>query len=90
MFGSDGVGFPEAELPLEGGCLYLCSDGLTEAGCETGEALGSEGVQRLIESFACKPLAERIEAIAARASELRLRDDLTLLGVSDEREGRER
>jgi sigma-B regulation protein RsbU (phosphoserine phosphatase) len=79
-----GGGFPEAELELEGGCLYMCSDGLTEAGCETGQTLGSEGVQRLIERFASKPLAERIEAIAARASELRLRDDLTLLGVSDE------
>ena len=80
-----GSGFPEAELALQGGCLYLCSDGLTEAGCEAGAALGSEGVQRLIQRFASKPLAERIEAIAAQASELGLRDDLTLLGLSDER-----
>jgi len=79
-----GGGFPEAELALEGGCLYMCSDGLTEAGCEAGGELGSEGVQRLIERFASKPLAERIDAIAARASELGLRDDLTLLGLSDE------
>ena len=85
-----GGGFAEAEVALEGGCLYLCSDGLTEAGCEAGGELGREGVQRLIERFASKPLAERIEAIAARANALGLRDDLTLLGVSDEREGRER
>jgi sigma-B regulation protein RsbU (phosphoserine phosphatase) len=85
-----GSGFPEAELALEGGCLYVCSDGLTEAGCEAGEALGSQGLQRLIERFASKPLTERIEAIAAQASELGLRDDLTLLGVSDEAGGRER
>jgi sigma-B regulation protein RsbU (phosphoserine phosphatase) len=79
-----GGGFPEAQLALDGGCLYLCSDGLTEAGSESGGPLGSEGLQRLIERFAGKPLVERIQAIAARASELGLRDDLTLLGLSDE------
>ena len=32
----------------------------------------------------CQPLGERIETIVARVGQLRLRDDLTLLGVSDE------
>ena len=49
-----------------------------------GEALGSEGLQRLAVRFAEKPISERIEAITAVVRELELRDDLTLLGISDE------
>ena len=49
-----------------------------------GEALGSEGLERLAVRFAEKPISERIEAITAAVRELELRDDLTLLGISDE------
>jgi sigma-B regulation protein RsbU (phosphoserine phosphatase) len=82
-----GTEFPENDLDLIGGALYLCSDGLTEATRADGSELGQEGLQELVERFAGKPLPERIEAIARAVGELRLRDDLTLLGVSDERRG---
>lgn len=81
-----GTAFPETELELSGGSLYVYTDGLTEAPCADGQ-LGSEGVKRLVERFASKPLGERIDAIVADMRECELRDDLTLLGVSDE--GRE-
>jgi sigma-B regulation protein RsbU (phosphoserine phosphatase) len=79
-----GAEFPEVSSALEGGALYVCSDGLTEAGAASGRPLESEGVQRLLERYRSKPLGERIEAVAADAGRLELRDDLTLLGVSDE------
>ena len=69
---------------LAGGALYICSDGLTEAGTGPGQALGAEGLRRLVQQLASKPLAERIQAIIAEVSTLDLRDDLTLLAVSDE------
>jgi sigma-B regulation protein RsbU (phosphoserine phosphatase) len=82
-----GAAFPEVDLELAGGSLYLCSDGLTEAPCEGGGQLGGEGLRRLIARYAGKPLAERIQAIVAAVAECELRDDLTLLGVSDEGRG---
>jgi len=78
-----GTEFPEAELELQGGALYLFSDGLTEA-CSEGEQLGAKGVMALVERFAAEPPAARVRAIVAHARErLELRDDLTLLAVSD-------
>jgi sigma-B regulation protein RsbU (phosphoserine phosphatase) len=79
-----GADFPETGLALAGGSLYLCSDGLTEACGEGGEALGAEGLRRLVTRFAGEPLAERVEAIAADVGKLELRDDLTLLAVADD------
>lgn len=74
--------FPEEELLLAAGALYVCSDGLTEA-CAGGRELGSEGFQLLVERYASKPLAERVDFIAAEAQGLELNDDLTLLAVTD-------
>ncbi len=82
-----GTPFPERDADLEGGVLYVFSDGLTEAGTATGEAFGSEGLVSLIARFADLSLGERVDAIAAEAGRLDLRDDLTLLAVSDEYRG---
>jgi sigma-B regulation protein RsbU (phosphoserine phosphatase) len=76
--------FPESELRVDGGTLYVFSDGLTEASCESGEWLGSEGMKRLISRFAGKPLEERVRSIIADVRRLELRDDLTLIAVSGE------
>ncbi|MBW2272481.1 MAG: SpoIIE family protein phosphatase [Deltaproteobacteria bacterium] len=76
--------FTESEIQLEGGTLYLCSDGLTEAIGGDGESLGSEGLERLAIRYRGEPVGERITAIVDQVGELLLRDDLTLLGVSDE------
>jgi sigma-B regulation protein RsbU (phosphoserine phosphatase) len=78
--------FPENDVELAGGSLYLCSDGLTEAETAPGDALGAEGLRRLVTRFRDKLLAERIDAIVAEVSAMDLRDDLTLLAVSDEAE----
>ena len=84
-----GVGeFPELEIALDGGVLYLFSDGLTEACAADGRPLGARGVEALLERFAGKPLRERIDAIASELGALGLRDDATLLGVSGEGSGR--
>ncbi len=76
--------FPVAEIALEGGSLYLCSDGLTEAGTGDGEAFGATGLRALLDQLTGKPLAERIDAIVKRSASFEVRDDLTLLGVTDE------
>jgi serine phosphatase RsbU (regulator of sigma subunit) len=76
--------FPELVVELAGGVLYVFSDGLTEACAADGTPLGSEGVRRLLERFAAKSLRERIDAVANLLGALGLRDDATLLGVSDE------
>jgi sigma-B regulation protein RsbU (phosphoserine phosphatase) len=84
-----GGAFPETQLRLGGGTLYVCSDGLTEAACAEGRGrLGREGLERLILRFAAKPLAARVAAITADVGRLELRDDLTLLAVSDEQRRR--
>jgi len=78
-----GTEFPEVAIPLEGGSLYVFSDGLTEATKTTGEQLGSEGLERIIEKFAGEPVDTRIDAIISDVGELELRDDLTLLVLAD-------
>ncbi len=76
--------FPETELHLGGGSLYIFSDGLTEAETESGAQLGREGLETLVSQYAGVPLAGRVQAIVDSVKQLELRDDLTLLAVSDE------
>jgi len=83
-----GVEIPEVELDLRGGSLYIFSDGLTEAETKSGDQLGREGFESLVEKFAHLPLAGRVEAIVESVSQLALKDDLTLLAVSDEARSR--
>jgi sigma-B regulation protein RsbU (phosphoserine phosphatase) len=83
-----GVEIPEAELNLHGGSLYIFSDGLTEAETQSGDQLGREGFEALASKFADKPLAERVAAVVDSVSQLTLKDDLTLLAVSDEARSR--
>ena len=71
-------------MQLAGGSLYIFSDGLTEAESESGEQLGRGGFERLVSKHAGVALAERVAAIIDSVSRLTLRDDLTLLGVTDE------
>ena len=78
-----GTEFPEVEIALRGGSLYVFSDGLTEAASESGEQLGPEGLKKMIVKFAHKPVNERVDAIIADVGELELRDDLTLLALAD-------
>lgn len=79
-----GVEISEAEFDLRGGSLYIFSDGLTEAETSSGHQLGREGFEALLPKFAGMPLAGRVAAIVESVSQLALKDDLTLLAVSDE------
>jgi sigma-B regulation protein RsbU (phosphoserine phosphatase) len=80
----EGEAFPEQELRLQEGTLYLFSDGLTEASSGLGDLLGAEGVRKLITRARGDPLAVRVERILSDVRRLELRDDLTLLAVSGE------
>ncbi|MEO5373388.1 MAG: SpoIIE family protein phosphatase [Alphaproteobacteria bacterium] len=80
-----GEGFPETTISLHGGCLYIFTDGLTEA-YTSGEGtgmLGVEGVKELIRRHRRSTLRARLAAIAAEAvpPATALRDDLTLLAI---------
>lgn len=83
-----GAEFPAVEFTLDGGSLYLFSDGVTESLKEDGEQLEVEGLMHLIRCGSELTAATRIENIAAavRNSEPRQRDDITLmvLGCADE------
>jgi sigma-B regulation protein RsbU (phosphoserine phosphatase) len=82
-----GAEFPEINLTLDGGCLYVFTDGLTEGEGERGEMLGAEGVMNLIAKGQALPLAERLEAVAEAIDKpgVPLRDDLTLLAIEEGR-----
>ena len=88
---TDDIMFRETELNLNGGTLYIFTDGITEGTLENGDPLETEGVTALIHEHASLDLAERIDAIVAPLNHGQgaLRDDLTLLGIDDrERAGK--
>jgi len=75
--------YPETELRLDGGSLYLYTDGCTDARANDGRMLGTEGLQLLIGRFAGLPAAERLQALSAALApeDAELRDDITLLVI---------
>ncbi len=77
-----GGSYPEVDVPLDAGDLYIFSDGLTEACAPGGGQFGARGVKGLISRFADRPLAERVKQIVASVGALDHRDDLTLLAIS--------
>jgi sigma-B regulation protein RsbU (phosphoserine phosphatase) len=79
----DDESFPEIEVRLDGGTLYVFTDGLTEGYVAENQPLEVEGLKRLIGHNAGRPLAERLRAIVAhvRREGVGLRDDLTILAV---------
>lgn len=67
---------------LQGGCIYLYTDGLLEA--RTGnQRLEKEGLVRLVKEYAHLPIAQRCSAIAnaVRSPDGAVEDDLTLMIV---------
>ncbi|MCR6630036.1 MAG: SpoIIE family protein phosphatase [Magnetospirillum sp.] len=78
-------GCPESAVDLDGGTLYLFTDGLTEAMGEDGRMLGSEGVQALLARHGGLSAPERLAAVIGAIAEdgAALRDDVTLLAVED-------
>jgi sigma-B regulation protein RsbU (phosphoserine phosphatase) len=78
-------GYPETEVNLNGGTLYVFSDGVTEGRVGDDQTLGAEGLKGILDASAQMPVADRLHAVIARLRRSgRLpRDDLTLLAVND-------
>jgi sigma-B regulation protein RsbU (phosphoserine phosphatase) len=76
-----GVEFADERVCLQGGCLYLYSDGVTEAGVE--HELGEEGLKQMLNGFAKFPLSQRLRKMVDRLSSdgQPLHDDITLLAI---------
>ena len=80
-----GEGVPEIELRLDGGALYVFTDGFTEGFVEDGSPLGVDGMKDLIEGNISLPAAGRLQAVVGRIhrGEEALHDDLTILVIDD-------
>jgi sigma-B regulation protein RsbU (phosphoserine phosphatase) len=78
-----GTDYADEQLDLNGGCLYLYTDGLTEEPLSDGGELGIDGLKRLISATAHMPVEGRLETLAAAAyhTDTPQRDDVTLLVV---------
>ena len=76
-----GCAFPEVDVPLDGGSLYLFSDGVTEGHTAEGEELGVRGLLGMIAEQGNQLPGERLESIVTRftSTALPLRDDITML-----------
>ena len=76
---------PEIELRLDGGALYVFTDGVTEGVVENGSPLEVDGVKALIEENSSLPVGERVQAVVERIhrGEEALHDDLTILAIDD-------
>jgi sigma-B regulation protein RsbU (phosphoserine phosphatase) len=72
-----------ARLSLDGGSLYLCTDGVTEAPDHHGNLLGISGLRALIDSVAQLSPRGRLEELVAalRRDGRGQRDDITLMLV---------
>ena len=79
-------GCPETMVELNGGTLYLFTDGLTEAG-GIDAMLGADGVARLLAPHRIRPAPDRLRALVGQIVDdgLTLKDDLTMVVVEDVR-----
>jgi sigma-B regulation protein RsbU (phosphoserine phosphatase) len=75
--------FPEIELSLGGGSLYIFSDGVTEGRIDGGGPLGVEGLKALLHELAELSPAERIDVLANKFVQPGepLHDDLTIIVI---------
>ena len=82
---ANAAGFPEAEIQLDGGTLYIFTDGVTEGYLEGGATLQVEGFKEVIRHHADRPVADRLDAVINlfNRRDGALRDDLTVLAIDD-------
>ncbi|MBL4690095.1 MAG: SpoIIE family protein phosphatase, partial [Rhodospirillales bacterium] len=82
---ADGNEFPETVLNLDGGTLYIFTDGVTEGYLEDGSELEVEGFKALIRANAALDTSGRLEAVISliKRVDTALRDDLTVLAIDD-------
>jgi len=82
-----GTEFSEIELPLEGGALYIFTDGVTESHVGDEDMLGVDGLKAMIGELSGLSMPQRLDTIAGRLSgKGDLFDDLTLLAVESQGE----
>ncbi len=74
-----GMSFPEQRLRLDGGALYLFTDGATEARGDNGRQLGVAGLRRYIERRVAEPLQRRLQSLVEDIGGSH--DDITLVLV---------
>jgi len=81
--------FPETELRLDGGTLYVFTDGVTDGYADDGAPLEVEGLKALIRKNDSLTLAGRVDAVISRLKQgaKTLRDDITVLAIEDRRQG---
>ncbi|MCW9032578.1 MAG: SpoIIE family protein phosphatase [Rhodospirillales bacterium] len=77
--------FPVEEIYLDGGNLYIFTDGLTEGYLNNGEELGIDGLKALLDEKKDFPMQQSLEEILSLLNweGVILRDDLTILAVQD-------
>jgi len=84
----DDAALPEVEVDLDGGTLYIFTDGVTEGDLQDGSRLEVEGLKKLILDNAMAPAPKRIEVVVEKlvgdGSHYR-HDDITILAVEDAR-----
>ncbi|HBT41281.1 MAG TPA: serine/threonine protein phosphatase, partial [Rhodospirillaceae bacterium] len=79
-------GYPETAVDLKGGSLWVFTDGVTEGYVDdAGTELGVEGVKRILLETRGETLRARLDAVVGviQPGDGGMRDDVTLLGVSD-------
>ena len=75
----------EHSFYLDGGTLYLCTDGVTEGRLPSGELLEMEGFERHLQATSGLPVSAQLQTVLDRLAAARgeLSDDATLLAVDD-------
>lgn len=78
-----GTEFPVSTIKLDGGCIYIFTDGVTESLDEEQKLLDVSGLIKLIESNSEVTASKRLEDIVAkiRHPNVDQRDDITLMVI---------
>jgi len=84
-FGTGDNDIQEERLNLDGGTLYIFTDGVTEGYLRDGNRLEVDGLKEIIIEYADNPADERIEAVVSHliGQEYKRHDDITLLAADD-------
>ncbi|MGB5717066.1 MAG: SpoIIE family protein phosphatase [Gammaproteobacteria bacterium] len=80
-------GIREETFNLDGGTLYIFTDGVTEGCLEDGSRLEQTGFQDIMRERCDLPIAARIKAVVSILSDTgrKRHDDITLLAIEDTR-----
>jgi sigma-B regulation protein RsbU (phosphoserine phosphatase) len=79
------TGIRDETFRLNGGTLYIFSDGVTEGFLENGDPLEVDGLKKIIHEQSGETVTRRIESVISclSSSGQKRRDDITILAVED-------